>query len=211
MTVSKPRVVVTHWVHPEVAEYLAEFSDALIPSRDKGVFPPGRVADLAAGADALIACMADRLDDEFLARCPRLRVVSATLKGYDNFDAGACARRGIWLTVVPDTNDERRLDARTEERLSVCWQSLEQLAEVSDVLIAALPLTSRTRHLIGSNLIRRSRPGAFVVNVGRGSVVDEDAIADALDCGHLGVTPPTCLRWKTGCCPATRQPSPTAC
>ena len=186
MTVSKPRVVVTHWVHPEVAEYLAEFSDALIPSRDEGVFPPGRVADLAAGADALIACMADRLDDEFLARCPRLRVVSATLKGYDNFDAGACARRGIWLTVVPDTNDERRLDARTEERLSVCWQSLEQLAEVSDVLIAALPLTSRTRHLIGSNLIRRSRPGAFVVNVGRGSVVDEDAIADALDCGHLG-------------------------
>lgn len=260
MTVSKPRIVVTHWVHPEVAGYLAGFSDALIPSPEEGVFPPGQVADLAVGADGLIACMADRVDDAFLARCPRLRVVSAALKGYDNFDAGACARRGVWLTVVPDTIiaptaelaiglaiglmrkiaagdarvrrgdfagwrpqlygaglsgatvgiagmgqlgqaigrrlagfeaqvaycDDRRLDARTEEALSVSCQSLEQLAAISDVLIAALPLTSRTRHLISSDLIRRLHPGAFVVNVGRGSVVDEDAIADALDSGHLG-------------------------
>ena len=29
--------------------------------------------------------------------------MAATLKGYDNFDAEACARRGVWLTVVPDT------------------------------------------------------------------------------------------------------------
>src|ERR1700677_2580581 len=103
MTVSKPRIVVTHWVHPEVAGYLAGFSDALIPSPEQGVFSPGQVADLAADADGLIVCMADRVDDAFLARCPRLRVVSATLKGYDTFDAGACTRRGVWLTIVPDT------------------------------------------------------------------------------------------------------------
>lgn len=29
--------------------------------------------------------------------------MSATLKGYDNFDAEACTRRGVWLTIVPDT------------------------------------------------------------------------------------------------------------
>jgi len=32
-----------------------------------------------------------------------LRIIAATLKGYDNFDAAACARRGVWLTIVPDT------------------------------------------------------------------------------------------------------------
>ncbi|HEX3958640.1 MAG TPA: hypothetical protein VHZ03_18765 [Trebonia sp.] len=32
----------------------------------------------------------------------RLRIIAATLKGYDNFDAAACARRGVWLTIVPD-------------------------------------------------------------------------------------------------------------
>jgi phosphonate dehydrogenase len=47
--------------------------------------------------------MADRVYDAFLQHCPGLRVIAATLKGDDNFDADACARRGVWLTIVPDT------------------------------------------------------------------------------------------------------------
>ena len=46
--------------------------------------------------------MADRVDEAFLAGCPGLQVVSATLKGYDNLDAEACARHGTWLTILPD-------------------------------------------------------------------------------------------------------------
>jgi phosphonate dehydrogenase len=96
------RVVVTHWVHPEVTAYLASFCDPVVPGPDQGVWPRPRVAELAAGARGLIVSMADQVDDAFLAGCPRLRVVSATLKGYDNFDADACARRGVWLTILPD-------------------------------------------------------------------------------------------------------------
>jgi lactate dehydrogenase-like 2-hydroxyacid dehydrogenase len=96
------QVVVTHWVHPEVASYLAGFCEPRVPSATEGVWPGGRVTELAATADGLITCMADTVDDGFLARCPRLRVISATLKGYDNFDADACTRRGVWLTVLPD-------------------------------------------------------------------------------------------------------------
>ena len=254
------QVVVTHWVHPEVVSYLARFAEPRVPSAAEGIWPGARVAELAATADGLITCMADTVDDGFLAHCPRLRVISATLKGYDNFDAGACTRRGVWLTILPDLltvptaelavalilglirqlgpadryvrsgqftgwrpqfygtglagatvgiagmgqlgqaiarrlagfeaqivySDERRLDVRTEQALSVSCHSLEQIAEISDVLITALPLTSRTRHLINADLIRRMHPGAFIVNVGRGSVVDEEAIADALDSGCLG-------------------------
>ncbi len=105
MDEGRPRVVVTHWVHPEVADYLASFCDPVLPGADqgdRGVWPTGRVAELAADASGLIVSMADSVDDAFLSRCPRLRVVSATLKGYDNFDADACARRGIWLTILPD-------------------------------------------------------------------------------------------------------------
>lgn len=48
--------------------------------------------------------MADSVGEAFLlSGCPRLRVVATTLKGYDNFDAEACSRHGVWLTVVPDT------------------------------------------------------------------------------------------------------------
>ncbi len=98
----RPRVVVTHWVHPEVASYLASFCAPVLPGTPGQVFPPATVARLAAGAAGLITGMADQVDEAFLAGCPRLRVISATLKGYDNFDASACARHGVWLAILPD-------------------------------------------------------------------------------------------------------------
>jgi phosphonate dehydrogenase len=260
MSTRKARVVVTHWVHPEVGDYLAGFCDAVMPARDEGLWPEPRLAELAADADGLMACMADRIDEAFLAGCRRLRVVSATLKGYDNFDAEACASRGVWLTIVPDTliaptgelavglvigllrriaeghdqvraggfagwrpqlygstlqgatvgvlgmgqlgqavarrlagfgsqvvyHDARRLDARTERELAVSHRGLVQLVETSDVIVVTLPLTSQTRHLVDARLLRRLRTGAFLVNVGRGSVVDEQAVASALEAGRLG-------------------------
>jgi phosphonate dehydrogenase len=97
-----PRVVVTHWVHPEVVAYLRQFSDPAVPDVG-GVWTHAQLAGQVGDAEALIACMADRVDDAFLDQCPRLRIVAATLKGYDNFDAATCARRGVWLTIVPDT------------------------------------------------------------------------------------------------------------
>ena len=103
MSARKARVVVTYWVHLEVVDYLAGFCDAVMPARDEGVWPRSRVAELAADADGLMVCIADSIDEAFLAGCRRLRVVSATLKGYDNLDAEACARRGVWLTTVPGT------------------------------------------------------------------------------------------------------------
>jgi phosphonate dehydrogenase len=103
MNERKARVVVSHWVHPEVGDYLAGFCEAVMPARDEGIWPRPRLAELAADADGLMVCMADSIDEAFLADCRRLRVVSATLKGYDNFDAEACTRRRVWLTIVPDT------------------------------------------------------------------------------------------------------------
>ena len=86
-----------------VVAYLSQFSDPVVAPKDIGVWPASQVLELARGAEGLIACMADRVDNAFLDRCPGLRVVAATLKGYDNFDTDACARRGVWLTIVPDT------------------------------------------------------------------------------------------------------------
>ena len=71
LTLGPPRVVVTHWAHPEVAGYLASFSDPVLPAAPGQVFPPATVADLAAGAAGLITGMSDRVDEAFLAGCPR--------------------------------------------------------------------------------------------------------------------------------------------
>ena len=55
-----------------------------------------------------------------------------------------------------------------------------------DALILACPLTSRTRHLIGGRELALLRPGAVVVNVARGAVIEERALIDALSTGRLG-------------------------
>jgi phosphonate dehydrogenase len=254
------QVVVTHWVHPEVVSYLARFAEPLVPSAAEGVWPGARVAELAATADGLIACMADTVDDRFLAGCPRLRVISATLKGYDNFDAGACTRRGVWLTILPDLltvptaelavalilgltrqlgpadryvrggqftgwrpqfygtglagatvgiagmghvgqaaaarlrgfgtriryYEQRPLDEGVAAELGATRLDLAGLLAASDIVLMLLPLASDTVRLIDGAALARMRPGAFLVNVGRGSVVDEQAVLAALQTGRLG-------------------------
>jgi lactate dehydrogenase-like 2-hydroxyacid dehydrogenase len=64
-------------------------------------------------------------------------------------------------------HDARPLAPGTEQTLAASYRSLEQAAQASDVLIVALPLNNRTRHLIDAELIQLMRPGVFVVNVGR--------------------------------------------
>jgi len=65
----------------------------------------------------------------------------------------------------------------------VAWP---QLLADSDVLIAAVPLTPATVRLIDARALARVRPTCRLVNVGRGSVVDEYAVARALANGRLG-------------------------
>lgn len=84
----KPQVVVTRWVHPEVVDYLRLFAEPAVPEVGE-VLPRRALQRLAMSAEGLIACMADSVDDELLAHCPKLRIASAALKGYDNFDVEA--------------------------------------------------------------------------------------------------------------------------
>ena len=61
-----------------------------------------------------------------------------------------------------------------------------ELAAAADVLVVALPLTDDTRGIVSAEVIDALRPGALFVNVGRGELVDEDALTNALAAGRLG-------------------------
>ena len=63
--------------------------------------------------------------------------------------------------------------------------NLDELLPQADSIVVTLPLTEETRGLIDRSRIERMRRGAIFVNVGRGGVVDEDALVDALRSGHL--------------------------
>ena len=77
----------------------------------------------------------------------------------------------------------------TQEQAAEHGAKLVGLAELlhrSDVITVHTPLTPQTRGLLGRAQLEATKPGAFVLNVARGGIVDESALADALASGHLG-------------------------
>jgi len=55
----------------------------------------------------------------------------------------------------------------------------------ADIVVLALPLTPTTLHMLDSARLARMKPGSFLINPCRGSVVDEAAVLDALQSGRL--------------------------
>jgi glyoxylate reductase len=64
-------------------------------------------------------------------------------------------------------------------------QPLPEILSVADVVSLHCPLTPATRHLIDGAALAAMKPGAILVNTARGGIVDQDALASALDAGHL--------------------------
>lgn len=63
--------------------------------------------------------------------------------------------------------------------------TFHQLIENSDIITLHVPLATTTRHLINQEVFSRIKPGAYLINTARGPVVDESALADALESGRL--------------------------
>jgi phosphoglycerate dehydrogenase-like enzyme len=85
----------------------------------------------------------------------------------------------VELTVVART-------ARTEDGREVhAFSELVSLAATADVVIAIVPLSDETRHLLGAELLAALPDDALVVNVARGGIVDTDALVAELTAGRL--------------------------
>ncbi len=63
--------------------------------------------------------------------------------------------------------------------------TLEELLGRADVVTVHLPLTEATHHLLDRGRMALMKPGAFLINVSRGAVLDTTALADALESGRL--------------------------
>jgi glyoxylate reductase len=85
--------------------------------------------------------------------------------------ASAFAVRVVYF----DRHPSERLDAAGARRVE-----LDELLRASDIVSLHLPLTHETRHLIGARELALMKPTALLVNTGRGALLDEAALVEAL-------------------------------
>lgn len=252
------RIVVTNQIFAETHKLLTANAEVIGNSAPEP-WSHEMVRDRCRDADAVLVFMPDRIDAAFIAACPKLKVIGAALKGYDNIDSTAAERAGVWVTIVPDlltvptaelaiglmlglgryvlAGDQRirtsgfngwrptlygsgldgarvgivgfgRVGQAIAERLigfrcrvcaydtrpnsvpahleqAVDTVALNDLLAQSDYVVLALPLTEATQHIIDAGTLSRMKPGALLVNPARGSLVDERAVADALEAGRI--------------------------
>ena len=63
--------------------------------------------------------------------------------------------------------------------------ALDAVLATSDIVSVHTPLSAETHHLIDAAAIAKMKRGSFIINTARGPIVDEDALCDALQSGHL--------------------------
>ena len=102
--------------------------------------------------------------------------------GKIGFEVARIAGQGLQMRVIAH---DPLVTAERAEQAGVELVDLDTLVRESDVLSVHVPLTDQTRGVIDAERLHRMKKGARVLNVARGGVVDEQALADALRDGHI--------------------------
>jgi len=97
----------------------------------------------------------------------------------------AIARRAAGFAMPVLYHNRSRLDAVVERECRAAWVARDDLLRRADFLVLVLPLTAQNRHAIGAAELASMKPGAILVNVARGGIVDDGALVAALRAGRL--------------------------
>lgn len=93
------------------------------------------------------------------------------------------ARHGFGMQVL--YANRSRLDLSTELACGARWVGRDELLAQADHLIVVVPYSAQAHHLVGEAQLARMKPSATLVNIARGGVVDDAALARALAQGRL--------------------------
>jgi phosphoglycerate dehydrogenase-like enzyme len=81
--------------------------------------------------------------------------------------------------------DVFRPNPQVEDELQVTYLDFDELLRTSDAVSLHLPLNEETRSIINSDALQQMPVGSFLINTARGEVVDQEALAAALESSHL--------------------------
>jgi D-3-phosphoglycerate dehydrogenase len=120
--------------------------------------------------------------DKSAADCHEVRGRTLGIVGYGHI--------GSQLSILAEAVGMRVLYHDIQTKLPLgnagTMATLDELLAQSDVVSLHVPATAVTRGMIGADQLKRMRRGAFLINNARGSVVDLEALREALESGHLG-------------------------
>jgi glyoxylate reductase len=97
----------------------------------------------------------------------------------------AVARRAAGFGMKIIYHNRTRLAPAQEQELQASATPLEALLRAADFVSLHVPLTPKTRHLIGPQELALMKPSAYLINTARGPVVDETALVAALRRGQI--------------------------
>lgn len=125
----------------------------------------------------------------------RARMLADNLSGLDGVTAGVVGLGVIGLAVAEALHkngcrifyfDPAPRDPQAAAAISAKPVSLDKLLQSSDVVTLHVPLLPSTQNLLGARELALMKPGAILIQASRGGIVDEFALAAALNSGHLG-------------------------
>lgn len=98
----------------------------------------------------------------------------------------AIARRARSFGLAIHYHNRNAINPHMEEELGATyWDSLDQMLAHMDIISVNCPHTPATYHLLSRRRLELMPPHAYVVNVSRGEIIDEDALADLISAGRL--------------------------
>lgn len=96
------------------------------------------------------------------------------------------ARVAVFMGAEVNYYDPYRPAKNIEDELNVHYQSFTELLQNNEVISLHVLLNEQTRGLISREELALMQPGALLINTARGEILDQAALAEALESGHLG-------------------------
>ncbi|MBI4923129.1 MAG: D-glycerate dehydrogenase [Devosia nanyangense] len=115
----------------------------------------------------------------------RLRGKALGIVGMGRIGSAVAARAKTFGLTIHYFSRNRRPPALEDKLDAQFHESLDEMAEAVEILSLHTPLTRDTHHILSRERIGRMRPEAFVVNVSRSELIDEDALVEAISAGRL--------------------------
>src|SRR3990170_1883015 len=203
---TQPKVLISDKMDPKAA---AIFRDRGIEVDEITGQTPDELKAIIGQYDGLAIRSSTKVSKDLLAAATHLKVVGRAGIGVDNVDIPAATARGVVVMNTPFGNSittaehaialifalARQLPEADASTQAGKWEKnrfmgvekveLDQLLARADFITLHTPLTDQTRNILSRANLAKTKPGVRIVNCARGGLIDEAALKDALENGHI--------------------------